>query len=311
MKISKEAKIGLFAFAMLIVLYLGINFLNKNERLKRTTTYYVVYGSASGLQRKSPVMISGVPVGSVGAVELDGQSRVVVTLQVGAQHKLPLGTTAAVSSGGILDKKNVTLTISGSRDLHKANDTLKASLAAGDVMGMAGDIAGKTDSLLAQLNSVAAAMQVMLNAQNQAHLATSLSAIAALSGNLNSAAAELSRIAAENHQSINALLSDLRETSGNLSAVSDNLKSNNQAISSLIQNADATFANTQALTATLNRYTAQGTLLSAVQNDSLYLNLNRTVNSLNALLTDLKNNPDDYVHFSMFGGKRKSEKKVE
>ncbi|MDR2814384.1 MAG: MlaD family protein [Prevotellaceae bacterium] len=305
MKISKEAKIGVFAFAMLIVLYWGINFLNKNERLKRTTTYYVVYGNANGLQRKSPIMINGVTVGSVSAVELGRQSRVVVTLQINSQYKLPLGTAAVVSSGGILDKKNITLEISGNSTFHKANDTIQASLAGGDIMSVAGSIAGRTDSLLAQLSGVAAAMQAMLSAQNQAHVATSLADIAALSNNLNTAAVELSKIAAENHENINALLTDLRETSGNLNAVSGNLKNSNDAIASLIKNADATFANAQALTATLNRYTAQGTLLSAMQNDSLYVNLNRTVNSLNALLTDLKNNPDDYVHFSMFGGKSK------
>jgi phospholipid/cholesterol/gamma-HCH transport system substrate-binding protein len=305
MKISKEAKIGVFAFAMLIVLYWGINFLNKNERLKSTTTYYVVYSNANGLQRKSPVMISGVMVGSVGAVVLSKQNSVVVTLQVSSQYKLPVGTTATVSSGGILDKKNITLAVSGSATFHKANDTIKAGLAASDVMSAAGDIAGKTDSLLAQLNSVAKAMQVMMNAQNQAYVATSLAGIASLSSNLNNAATELSRIAAENYKNINAMMSDLRETSANLNAVSDNLKNSNENITSLIKNADATFANAQALTATLNRYTEQGTLLSSVQNDSLYVSLNRTVNSLNALLTDLKSNPDDYVHFSMFGGKSK------
>ncbi|MDR0565619.1 MAG: MlaD family protein [Prevotellaceae bacterium] len=309
MKISKEAKIGAFAFGMLIVLYWGINFLNKNERLKRTTTYYVVYGNASGLQRKSPVSISGVAVGSVSAVELNGKGSVVVTLQIGSQHKLPLGTAAVVSSGGILDKKSIALEVSGSSAFHRAGDTLRAGLAAGDIMGMAGGIAGKADSLLAQLNSIAAAMQAMLSAQNQARVATSLADIASLSGNLNNAAAELSRMATENHKNINALLGDLRETSGNLNAVSGNLRNSNAAVTSLIGHADATFANAQALTATLNRYTEQGTLLSAVQNDSLYVNLNRTVVSLNALLTDLKSNPDDYVHFSMFGGRSKKREK--
>jgi phospholipid/cholesterol/gamma-HCH transport system substrate-binding protein len=303
MKISKEAKIGVFAFAMLIVLYWGINFLNKNERLKRTTTYYVAYDNAGGLQRKSPVTISGVTVGSVSAVELGRQGGVVVTLQVGSQYKLPLGTTAAVSSGGILDKKNIALALSGSSAFHRANDTIRAGLAGGDVMSMAGGIAGKTDSLLAQLSGIAAAMQAVLSAQNQAHVATSLADVASLSRNLNAATAELGKIAAENRSAISALMGDLRETSGNLSAVSGNLKNSNEAVTSLIKNADATFANAQALTETLSRYADQGTLLRSMQNDSLYVNLNRTVGSLNALLTDLKNNPDDYVHFSMFGGK--------
>ncbi|MDR0414901.1 MAG: MlaD family protein [Prevotellaceae bacterium] len=306
MKISKEAKIGLFAFAMLIVLYWGINFLNKNESLKRTDAYYVTYSNANGLQRKSPVMISGVAVGNVSAVELSGSGSVVVTLQVSAQHKLPVGTTAAVGSGGLLGKKNITLALAnGSSALHKAGDTLKASASDGDIMSMAAPIAGKADSLLAQLNSVAADLHAMMSAQNQANIVTSLSNIAALSDNLNRAAAELSSIAAENRKGVSAMVSELSEASSNINAISDNLKSNNEEVTSLIKNADATFANAQALSATLNRYVEQGTLLSSMQNDSLYVNLNCTVNSLNALLIDLKNNPKDYVHFSMFGGKSK------
>ncbi|MDR1416788.1 MAG: MlaD family protein [Prevotellaceae bacterium] len=307
MKISKEAKIGLFAFAMLLVLYWGINFLNKNERLKRTVTYYVAYDNTNGLQRKSPVMINGVTVGSVSAVELSGNyNGVVATLQISTQYRLPVGTTAAVSSGGILDKKNITLTLANSGStFHKANDTIKASPAGSDIMSMAAPIAGKADSLLAQLNSVAAALQVMMNAQRQADIATSLSNIASLSGNLNKASAELSQLAAENHRGVNVMVSELSEASTNLNAVSGNLKNSNAEITSLIKNADATFANAQALTATLDRYVAQGTLLSAMQNDSLYVNLNRTVSSLDALLIDLKSNPESYVHFSMFGGKSK------
>ncbi|MDR0687496.1 MAG: MlaD family protein, partial [Prevotellaceae bacterium] len=305
MKISKEAKIGLFAFAMLIVLYWGINFLNKNERLKRTTTYYVAYPNASGLQRKSPVMINGVAVGSVSAVELGSNSRgVVATLQIGAQHKLPVGTTAAVGSGGILDRKSVTLTLAGNPAFHKANDTLKASPAGSDIMGMVGPMASKADSLLAQLSSVAAALQATLNVQNQAYIASSLSGVAVLSESLNRVATELGEIAAENRKGVSAMVSELSQASGNLNAISGNLKSSNEEITSLISNAAATFANAQALTETLNRHTAQGTLLSSMRNDSLYVNLNRAVQSLNALLVDLKNNPKSYVHFSMFGGEK-------
>jgi phospholipid/cholesterol/gamma-HCH transport system substrate-binding protein len=249
-------------------------------------------------------MINGVTVGSVSAVELSSNNRgVVATLQIGVQHKLPVGTTAAVSSGGILDKKNVTLTLSNDPAFHRANDTLKASPAGSDIMGMAGPIASKTDSLLAQLNSIAAALQAMLSVQNQAYIATSLSNMAVLSENLNKAATALSGIAAENRREINVMVGELSEASSNLNAVSGNLKSSNEEISSLIENAAATFDNTQALTETLNRYTAQGTLLSSMQNDSLYINLNRTVKSLDALLVDLKKNPESYVHFSMFGGK--------
>ncbi len=38
-------------------------------------------------------------------------------------------------------------------------------------------------------------------------------------------------------------------------------------------------------------------------NDSLYANLNRSLESLNELFVDMKANPKRYVHFSIFGKK--------
>ncbi len=305
MKIPKEAKIGIFAFAMLIVLYWGINFLNKNERLKSTHTYYAVYDNANGLQRKSPVIINGVSVGSVTGIALSKQNKVVVTLQVESKLKLPVGTTAAVSSGGILDKKNINLTFGSSTATMRSGDTLRAVIGGSDIFSAIPPIANKADSLIAQLNAIATAMQSLFSAQNQNNITASLSNISELSSNLNKATVELNKIATENRANLNSMISELNATSSNLNSVSDNLKNNNEQITSLIKNADATLVHTQALTATLDRYAAQGELLNVMKNDSLYLNLNRTVKSLDALLVDLKKNPSDYVHLSVFGGKKK------
>ncbi len=305
MKIAREAKIGIFAFIMLIVLYWGINFLNKNERLKSTNTYYAVYDNASGLQRKSPVIINGVSVGSVTAITLNRHNKVVVTLEVESKHKLPEGSMAAVSSGGILDKKNINLIFTTNDSYMQSGDTLRAVVGNDDIMSMMGPIAGKADSLVAQLNAIATAMQAMLSVQNQQNLTSSISSVAELSNNLSKATAELNKIASENHANFNTMVSELSTASSNLNSVSGNLKNSNEQITSLIKNADATMANTQALTATLDKYAAQGQLLNVMQNDSLYVNLNRTVKSLDALLVDLKKNPEDYVHLSVFGGSKK------
>ncbi len=290
---------------MLLVFYWGINFLNKNERLKSTNTYYAVYDNANGLQRKSPVVINGVSVGSVSAINLGKNNKVVATLLVESQYKLPVGTTAAVNSGGILDKKNINLSFGSSTAVMRSGDTLQAIPGGSDLMGMVSPMATKADSLLAQLNTIAASMQMMLSIQNQNNLSASLSNIAKLSDNLNEVTGELSKMAAENHAGFNTLVSELSATSSNLNSVSDNLRSSNAQITSLIQNADSTLVHTRALSATLDRHAAQGTLLHVMQNDSLYVNLNQAVKSLDALLVDLKKNPEDYVHLSVFGGKKK------
>lgn len=303
MKISREAKIGVFAFAMLMVLYAGNNYLSKNERLKRTNTYFVEYEAADGLQRKSPVLINGVQVGTVTAVSLNSTvTKVLVTFQVNAQYNLPRGTTASVTSGGILDKKNITLLLppAGS-DFHKSNDTLIASPAGSDLLGMAAPMVGKADSLMAQLNVMAGSVQAMLNLQNQTSLATSLTNMAELSSTLNRAVTELNAMLAENRQGLAGAVNKLGEASGNLSEVSATLKNSNASIGSIVHNADSTMAHLAQLSTTLDRYVAEGTLLSATRNDSLYINLNRAAKNLDALLVDIKQRPKEYVQLSVFG----------
>jgi len=52
----------------------------------------------------------------------------------------------------------------------------------------------------------------------------------------------------------------------------------------------------------------KGTLGKLTSDDSLYVNLDNTAASLDALLSDMKDNPKRYVHFSLFGGKKKEVK---
>ena len=47
----------------------------------------------------------------------------------------------------------------------------------------------------------------------------------------------------------------------------------------------------------------KGTAGQLLTNDSLYINLNNGIASLDLLLKDVKANPKRYVHFSLFGKK--------
>jgi phospholipid/cholesterol/gamma-HCH transport system substrate-binding protein len=50
-----------------------------------------------------------------------------------------------------------------------------------------------------------------------------------------------------------------------------------------------------------NLNNGQGSAGQLLTNDSLYNNLNESLQSLNLFLQDLKANPKRYVHFSVFG----------
>ncbi|MBC7863938.1 MAG: MCE family protein, partial [Bacteroidia bacterium] len=47
----------------------------------------------------------------------------------------------------------------------------------------------------------------------------------------------------------------------------------------------------------------EGTVGKLVKNDSLYNNLNKSAQDLDKLMKDLRQNPERYLHFSVFGKK--------
>ncbi|MDR1227317.1 MAG: MlaD family protein [Prevotellaceae bacterium] len=306
MKVKKEAIIGMFAFAMLLLLYWGVNYLNKSKLLKSLSSYYVVYPNAGGLERKSPILINGVTIGSVSNIELSAKHHhVIVTLQVSSAYQLPTGTTACISSGGLLDKKSITLHLAPADSYYRQNDTISSGICGGDIMAAVAPVAAKADSLMSQLNTLISSMQGILNEQNQANLSATMRNMAALSNNLNRTAIGLNQVISSNKDNLSATMANMSEASSSFKEVSNNLRQNNDKIASLIANADSTMANANQLTTTLNAYTQQGKLMHVMQNDDLYKSLNRAVVSLDSLLKDLQRHPDEYVHFSVFGGKKK------
>ena len=91
----------------------------------------------------------------------------------------------------------------------------------------------------------------------------------------------------------------------NLSTVSDSLAAAN--LKKTIDKASITLTQTSEILTKIN--TGKGSLGKLVNNDSLYLNLNKTIQDLDSLIVDLNNHPKRYVHLSIFGSKDTKSKK--
>ena len=60
---KREAKIGIFAVAMLIAAWAGIRFLKGFDIFSRNSVYYAAYDQINGVQTASPIMMKGVKIG--------------------------------------------------------------------------------------------------------------------------------------------------------------------------------------------------------------------------------------------------------
>jgi phospholipid/cholesterol/gamma-HCH transport system substrate-binding protein len=97
------------------------------------------------------------------------------------------------------------------------------------------------------------------------------------------------------------LIEKLNNIEDNIVSISGNLKEIDYA--STIKEIDTTIANIKVFTDNLNN--KDGSLNLLLNNPQLYTHLNATFSNASDLLKDMKQNPQRYVHFSLFGKKQK------
>lgn len=106
---NAAVKVGLFAAAALLI---GAWLVIRIEELpfftEKPAIYYVVLPNAQGLEKKAPVRMSGVKVGTVRDISLKN-TQVRATLELEKNVHIPKGTFAVVESLGFLGEKHLEL----------------------------------------------------------------------------------------------------------------------------------------------------------------------------------------------------------
>lgn len=315
MTISKEAKVGALALVSAVVLYLGFNFLKGSDVFSGMNEYKVRYQNVDGLVTSNAVMLNGLQVGKVKAIDIETENNnsLLVTLTVNRSLKITEGTVASLADNGFLGGKNINLYLAQNG---KILDT-GASLVSKTEVGISALIKEKTlpvmsnvDTLINQLKVVTAKFEqtglylntLLLNSDKTiTGLNTSISGtIAENRANLKGITANMNTLSAsliETEKGIKPLM-------GKMSGVVDSL--NALKLSEAVASTKKSLATLQYIMADLQA--GKGTLGKLMKNDSVYTNLNRTMADLDRLFINLKEDPKRYVHFSLFGKKNKNAK---
>jgi len=115
-KISNEFKIGLMAIIVIAISVWGYQFLKGRNVIKASNSYYVRYDNVGQLPTSSPVLIHGISVGTVSAVELDPNlNSIIVTLTLDKGLKIPADAEAIIISTGLMGGKAIELKVMRAR----------------------------------------------------------------------------------------------------------------------------------------------------------------------------------------------------
>ncbi|HPD95281.1 MAG: MCE family protein [Bacteroidales bacterium] len=314
LKVTREAKIGIFATLILFGMFWGINFLKGKNIFSKNDEYYAIFSSVDGLKNTNDVLINGFKVGLVKNIEFNdirsGQFK--VTLLIGKKYQIPKRTIAKLISTNVMGGKAIKLEVSADSAYFQPGDTLPSSIETGliDQLGhQMVPIKQKAEELMVEFTKTLKIMEQVFNEENRAQLSQGIA-------NLNSSLKNVSNISASLDTMLNTPNGKIKNTLENVAAISQNLRNNNKNLNKIIQNfsslSDSLAQSNLPQTVhkldsslimmkdVLNKINSgQGTLGMLVNNDTLYKNLENASNKLDLLLNDIKNNPKRYVNFSV------------
>ena len=284
---TKEVKIGLSFVVALAFLIWGINFLKGVNLFTPSNHYYLKYENVDGLVVSNGVFIKGYKVGQVRAIKYDFTQKesFVVDVLMNQDIKLPKGTIAYLFDESMLGGKGINLVFSEEKDYHTSGDTLTTDVQGGLMASLAG-IVPSIQSTINHADSLIVSANALINS---AEIQNSLNNFASITAELHKTSKGLTKMIDQQFppiiDNVNQICSDLKTVTGQLGEIQ---------YKDIIESLDSTLVNLEEFT---NRINSPNSSLGLLLNDkALYNDIDTTVNSVNSLLIDFKDDPRRYLY---------------
>lgn len=288
---TKSILVALSFIVAMILFVWGFNFLKGKSILKNQLTLYAVYDNSKGLLPGDLVTINGMQVGTVSSLKFhprqDGS--VIVTFTINNDLEMPSNTKAKLSSS-LMGSVSIELILGDSRQLLQSGDTLVSQSDTG-TMEMISEtilpIKNNLETLLVSLNNLTNNLNDLINNELKYDLNRGVDNFANSMENIKVVSADLLQLVDSEDGKLVQVVNNLEVITEDFAVVSDSLKriDYNRMILSL-ENCIAEF---NALLEGINNGEGSAGLL--VKDDSLYINVNETVATLQSLLDEIKANP--------------------
>ncbi|MBP6431566.1 MAG: MCE family protein [Ferruginibacter sp.] len=261
MKVSNETKIGVLTVVAIAFLYFGFSFLKGKTFFGKDHKLYAKYTNVQGLLKSNPVLINGMQVGSVYDIQADKNMReILVTINLTKDVNIPTNSLALIKSNP-LSTTSIEIKLGENNVYLKKIDTIKTEASTG-LMDAALE---RIDPVLGQVKGAVKALDSVLVSVNGIVDGNAKANIQAMLANLNRTTASLTSSSASLQTLLNTQTGALAKSLNNVSSFTGNLASNNDKLTSVMSNLDKT-----------------------TQNFS-NLDLEKTLNTLNGTVTELKN----------------------
>lgn len=299
MKLTKEIKIALVAIVGILVLFFGLEFLKGMSLFSNDNTYYVSFKDISGLSSSNPIYADGYKVGVVKHIQYDYDrgGDILVQIDVNKDLRIPKGSSAEIESDIMGNVKMNLLLANNPRERVNPGETIIGAKNNG-LMGKVAGLLPSVEVMLPKLDSILTNLNALLA---DPALVNSLHNIEGITNNLNTSSKQLNVLMASLNKNVPQMMHKANSTLSNTDRLTANLA--RLDVANTLAQVDQTIANLKGFTNQLN--SREGSLGLLMHDASLYNNLNKTMQSADSLLINVRQHPKRYVHFSLFGRKDK------
>ncbi len=328
MKISKELKTGIVSLVAIVALVWGYNYIKGNNLFSSEENFYVVYDRVDGLTSTRPVVVKGFNVGKVKKVYFsEDYSKIIVEFSLDQEFPIYKQSVAKIVSLDIMGAKAIELlppdstTLANGINYAMPGDTLKSDIEASlgsQVSATVAPLKLKAEELLGSIDSAVNVVGGFLSEANKENFSKTFLSVKNTFQTLENTVNRLDKLVVDNSDNFTV-------TMANIKSITTNIKDNEEELSSIFTNLSSitdslaqtnlkqTFTELATTVRTLNSVVdkidkGEGTLGLLVNDKELYNNLNSSAKSLDELIKDIKENPQDYVNFSVLPNRKRKDK---
>ncbi|MBK8518481.1 MAG: MCE family protein [Saprospiraceae bacterium] len=336
---SRELKIGILTFVVLVTMIWGYTFLKGRNLLTSSNELFTTYPDISGLNVSSPVLANGYKIGTVTKIKLNKSNVKLMDVYylIDSEYKIPKTAIAGLKTLGIVDGKGIFLdfpkectgpdcAVNGDELKGQTIGLLDAMLGGADVSEYGDELSKSVSNIIANIGKEGEPGAVNETMRQLEQISRNLSELTSTtntlmkssSAGLKNTVANMESITsslAKSNQKIEGLLSNLDKITGDIaksdltktvSRTNETLDASKSALTELKATLESTNTTMKDFSKILNKVDkGDGSMAKLINDKKLYENIEASTKNLNLLLQDLRLNPKRYAHFSIFGKKQK------
>ena len=300
MKASNELKVGIAIILSILAFVLGIRFFENIPLFKGTYDLYSVYDDARGMIAGNPVRISGVEVGSVQEVTLDpATNQVKVRMRLDKRFIVKQGAYTEITGIDALSAVQMVIH-QGPVDNPPVNEgdflpTRNANDLFTSLTESAPGLISRSDSVLTGLDGTITDIHELVEPGGDLQMMFSSfrSSADAIESLLREERGRIGRVLA-NVDTLTAALGETTQGTGDSLALAT--QQLNELLRRLDQNLDSIENTTNTLDSILDKIDqGEGTVGLLINDPQLYHRMDSTLQHMNELLLDFKENPVRYM----------------